>query len=45
MKLYAASGAGAYAVSCPSRGTWIEIRYIPGNTGMYCVVPLAGHVD
>ena len=31
--------------SCPSRGTWIEIRLYA--LAVYClrVVPLAGHVD
>ena len=33
-------------MSCPSRGTWIEIGYyIVNESGMFDVVPLTGHVD
>ena len=35
----------ALYLSCPSRGTWIEIMSCPGIYAAYIVVPLAGHVD
>ena len=31
--------------SCPSRGTWIEIREVLKRQREAVVVPLAGHVD
>ena len=31
--------------SCPSRGTWIEIRFINVTFDVTAVVPLTGHVD
>ena len=32
-------------LSCPSRGTWIEIDFTPRADSGFIVVPLAGHVD
>ena len=32
-------------MSCPSRGTWIEILTDGQAVDQYIVVPLAGHVD
>ena len=32
-------------MSCPSRGTWIEIMIHPALFAFVLVVPLAGHVD
>ena len=32
-------------MSCPSRGTWIEIAIAMAMPGKVFVVPLAGHVD
>ena len=34
-----------YGPSCPSRGTWIEIRACLSSIFVYLVVPLTGHVD
>ena len=32
-------------MSCPSRGTWIEINEVAHGEFLVVVVPLAGHVD
>ena len=45
MKYFAGRDWDGYVKSCPSRGTWIEIKHFWYNELHPLVVPLAGHVD